>query len=259
MLRLTRLSAFFVIRRGDYRIRFHSAAIPSNLWVEPAQEFREENFVRAYLQPLDVYVDVGANIGILVLSASGLVGEEGRILAIEPHPVTFKFLVENIRLNKRTNITASNVAVVDRPSQVFVTSLYSDNQNRVHTLEAGIAVEGTTLDQLTADFRRIALLKIDVEGGEGNVLKGAERTLARTDTVLFEYGQTMSAAYGYSFCHLYDLLAGAGFRIGRLVGKEIVPMARTHRCLDAADYVAYKDSVNLQRRTGLRIADASTT
>src|SRR5437879_3937805 len=76
-------------------------------------ESTERKFVNAFLRPGDVFVDVGANIGLFTLVAALRVGSTGRVFAFEPTSETFERLVANVRLNKFTNVSPHRVALSD--------------------------------------------------------------------------------------------------------------------------------------------------
>ncbi|MCK4627729.1 MAG: hypothetical protein KAT56_01935, partial [Sedimentisphaerales bacterium] len=83
----TGLSPMFRIRQKDFVLRFYPSSISLVLWVDYHRRRTsyptDENFFRSYLQPSDVVVDVGANIGFFSLMSAALAGETGRVYAIE--------------------------------------------------------------------------------------------------------------------------------------------------------------------------------
>jgi FkbM family methyltransferase len=151
----------------------------SGIWEPPVtMTFRE------ILQPGDVCVDVGANIGYFTLLASRLVGPDGRVYALEPSGEAHAMLLANLNRNAATNVTALDVAAGagDGESELY----YAHPRNRgASTLRAEAAVseeEGsrTALVRVRAlssviseaDVPRLRLVKIDVEGFELEVLRG---------------------------------------------------------------------------------------
>jgi FkbM family methyltransferase len=134
-------------------------------------------------------IDVGANVGVLTVLAASQVGSSGRVLAFEPHPEAYRRLLKAVRANRfEDRVTAYNVAVSDRRGRVQVVSA-------VATVEAQVAESATgetlalPLDEVEglAFHAQIDLLKIDVEGHEGQVLRGAREILSRTARVTLEY------------------------------------------------------------------------
>lgn len=74
-------------------------------------EEAELSFISNFLKEGDVFVDVGANIGLHTLFASKLVGNEGKVISFEPFSLNFKSLKRNVSLNKSENIVLENLAI----------------------------------------------------------------------------------------------------------------------------------------------------
>lgn len=128
-------------------------------------------------------IDVGANVGFYTIRWGALVGRTGRVIAFEPNPDSYAYCRENILLNGLHNsVEVRPVALSDHAG--FAT-LYSDPGaqaqaslfNKTGTISADVPV--STLDEQCSDI--VAnLIKIDVEGLEPNVLKGAQGILKRS-------------------------------------------------------------------------------
>jgi FkbM family methyltransferase len=142
-------------------------------------DFEEMSFVLHYLRPEDLFVDVGANIGIFTVLASGVAG--ARTLAFEPAPFAFDFLLKNVRLNNLTSlVNAQNAALGGQKGKIRITSgLGTENYVLLDKNPSeSVEVELLTLDSLEANFHTV-VAKIDVEGFEQEVLAGAKSFLAR--------------------------------------------------------------------------------
>jgi FkbM family methyltransferase len=144
----------------------------------------------------DVVVDVGAHVGVFTLMASR---RARRVVAIEPHPFNYKLLLKNRALNKLTNVTPANVALSNYCGNA---KLYIAKNSRAHTIEEEtvdrykvkhhfdvdkyVEVKVKTLDSLADELEldEVTFIKVDAEGSELNVLKGAERTLKENDAFL---------------------------------------------------------------------------
>ncbi len=147
--------------------------VTQNIYVGLA-EFREMAFLLHVLRPDDLFVDVGANIGAYTV----LAGSRGcKVIAIEPIEDTFRWLRRNVDVNglgSRVELHRCGVGACQSKLR-FTTS--QDTVNHVCTSgEAGEEIEVTTLDSLLAG-RRPSIMKIDVEGFELQVLKGASEAL----------------------------------------------------------------------------------
>lgn len=75
-----------------------------------------EPFMSAWFQPRkrDVFVDIGSHVGKYAVATAKVVGEEGLVVAVEPHPETFKALQRNVKLNHLQNLVALNLAAWNR-------------------------------------------------------------------------------------------------------------------------------------------------
>jgi FkbM family methyltransferase len=224
------LSRYLMIRRsgdrGRYRIRFFPTAVSSQVWVYPERVSEEEAFVARTLRPGDTYVDIGGNIGLLALRAASVVGAGGKVIVVEAHPRIAGFLRENVRLNNFSHVSVEHVAVGEASGEITFSDRRSDDQNGVVADGSGaIHVPMVTLDELlpTSRASRIALLKLDVEGFELAVLRGAKATLTRVDRVLFECDPDLTSRYGHSSREILDLLRSAGFVPGTIDGEEYPP------------------------------------
>jgi FkbM family methyltransferase len=139
----------------------------------------EMRFLLDYLRPGDTFVDVGANVGVYSLLACAVPGVE--VLAFEPSAATFDKARENVRLNGlEDRVKLVREAVGSAESQALLT-VGLDAMNAL--VEGGSpdseveAVPVTTLDSRVPDG--VALVKIDVEGWETEVLSGASGLLTR--------------------------------------------------------------------------------
>jgi FkbM family methyltransferase len=179
------LSAIFnrlplVIRAPLKRWRYQSQ-IRSGKFVSPEPEFRD---LSNYLKPGEWAIDVGANVGHYTLRMADIVGEAGRVVAFEPIPDTFKLLCANVR---RPNVTLINAAASAGGAMARM-SVPGGNAYRAAIGAGDIQVLCLSIDELHLPGR-IALLKIDAEGHDAEVLKGAERTIARDrPTLIVESG-----------------------------------------------------------------------
>jgi FkbM family methyltransferase len=129
---------------------------------------------------------VGANIGSISCVASFFVGQRGHVYSIEPHPETYKFLEHNISINKQKNISALNIALGAEISTAWIYDKPNIGRGAASLIPPGNANEKsrkqvyvTTIDILieTKQLPVPAVIKIDVEGFELQVLRGAEKLL----------------------------------------------------------------------------------
>jgi hypothetical protein len=95
------LSVLFVIKKEGYKLKFYPSSLSAALWVDSDDRHADERFLKEYLQSGDIVIDVGANIGSLTLAASDIVGESGKVYAVEANPKIFSYLRGNLLLNQK--------------------------------------------------------------------------------------------------------------------------------------------------------------
>jgi FkbM family methyltransferase len=149
------------------------------------------DFIRRRLRRGDVFIDVGANIGYFSLLASTLVGEDGKVIAIEASPSIHRRLQENLERNRVRNATVFHVAASDREGVLQIFNAGRDNCGASTTIaSSGYELEAEVLakplDDLVAagDLERAKVIKIDVEGAEWSVITGMRRLLERAPGAL---------------------------------------------------------------------------
>lgn len=176
-------------------------------------EFEEMAFVLHLLRSEDLFVDVGANAGAYTILACAAVGARG--YAFEPVPSTYERLVENVHLNHlEGRVRCINKGVGAREDTMAFTG---DRDTTNHILASGersasvIDVEMCSLDTVL-DHDSPTLVKIDVEGFEPAVLKGAHETLEK-ETLRGAIIELNDSARHYCTegCDVRDLMAGHGF------------------------------------------------
>ena len=158
---------------------------PHSCWLGINEIGKRRLFDRT-VAPGTVVFDVGANVGSYTMHASRLCGREGHVVAFEPSPEMYGYLVKHVEINGLANVTPLQAALGDvngrarfEPTLDGVTS---------HLSQAGsIEVECHRLDTLVENGVVPApdCIKVDVEGAEGAVLRGALGVLSERRPVLF--------------------------------------------------------------------------
>lgn len=146
------------------------------------------DFVERVVKPSDIAVDVGANIGYHSIILGRAVGDRGAVFAFEPLRITFQQLCGNAILNRLSNIYPFQCAVghVDGVTISMVPIDY--NEPDVNIMNACVGVGGDIVSMRTIDslnFQSLNFLKVDVQGCELVVLKGAKETIQRCKPILF--------------------------------------------------------------------------
>lgn len=171
----------------------------------------EEDIVEQFSPKIgDIVIDVGAAFGFYTILASKRVGQHGRVVAIEPQPDNFEMLNKNIKLNKLANIVTLNYAVSSKKTTLKLYSTYSTVQERAgQSLQSYIEVRADTLDNLLlqADIGEVNWIKVDVEGAELEVLKGAVGIMSRSRDIalLVEVHSPDLVRPILELCELYKL------------------------------------------------------
>ena len=148
------------------------------------------------LRPGDIAIDAGANIGALAIPLAQLVGPKGEVHAFEPQQHVYRTLVTNAVMNELDQLHCYNAAVGEAPGTIEVprmspTAAHSfgsvslDPGRRENTTGAagGVMVPVRTVDEL--GLSRCRLIKADVEGMEASVLRGAAKTIAAHQPLLY--------------------------------------------------------------------------
>lgn len=251
LLMKTGLSTRIIIDLDDFRIKFHPTTSSATLWLYGKTGLlREEAFLQRYLRPGDTVIDVGAHIGFTALVASAAVAPSGRVYALEPHPRIFAFLQENIRINGLTNVDPINIAASDKNGYGFFTDLRAPEANRISSVQTELKVPTVRLDDVAA-FTSVAptLLKVDVEGAELLVLRGATDLLRRTECVYFESNEAFLGRYGTTTREVFDFFNSLGFTMWKMTGAGgLARVQLDHVSLETENLIAARNSEMLTLR-----------
>lgn len=211
------------ITRHIYRIGAHEPVITRHLI----------DTVR--LQSGDIAFDIGANIGWYSVLLDRLSTGNAQIFAFEPDPESYELLKRNLSTNRASRVTPLNVALGDKPGTAELRRYSKRSNNGRHTLLAGN--EGGEVVQVPvqtlAGFweanglgeRPIRFMKIDVEGYEYFVLRGANELLSRCERVLLEFSPDGLRLAGLKREDFIDLLAQARLTAQAFVNDQLVPMS----------------------------------
>lgn len=155
----------------------------------------EEELRKYFSLDKGIFIDIGANIGKYTVKIGNQLKDRGKVIAIEPQPANFKALEKNVKLNNLKNVYLKKVACSD--SNGF-TKFYIDyigdydgrhslikNKRSRKKIKVRIQKLDFILDELK--IKEVDLIKIDVEGAESLVLKGALKTLKNSHPkIIFE-------------------------------------------------------------------------
>jgi FkbM family methyltransferase len=200
----------------------------------------------------DVVLDIGANTGHFTLLFSHIVGSSGEVHAFEPVPPTFAVLKENLaRRCWYRNVTVNNLALSDSAGEV---PMYLPNKDHGQASLAkhhagswsnNAPVETFQCHKLTLDeyarslTRRINFIKIDVEGAELLVLKGAAATLRKDrPTIFFEISDDWSKGFGYTPEDVLSHLRSCGYTEFHAVTNNVFRLEPNAAILPSCNVIA---------------------
>ena len=139
-------------------------------------------YFEEFLKEGMIVVDIGAHTGIYTTLAAQKIGQSGKVVAVEPVKENYEQLIKNIELNNFKNVILKKTALSDHSgSEKLYISPHSNNHSLMfkESENAYLEVPVDTLDNLLKklNLTSVDVIKIDTEGAEVPILKGAERTL----------------------------------------------------------------------------------
>ena len=218
-------TADFILHQVDEatKIKLYKDSVLSK-YIYEGFEKAEIDFLKHLLSKGDYFIDIGANIGLFSLVASPMVGDHGCIISFEPASSTFRRLLENCELNGIHNVSAFQFGLSDQKQELLLNLSSSGHEawnTFVPTGSDKFSSKESVWVQRLDDFileqgiveDRIALIKLDVEGFELNVLKGADHLLSRENAPVWmiEFTEENALAAG-NCCHeIYKIMVSYGY------------------------------------------------
>jgi FkbM family methyltransferase len=197
-----------------------------NVFFFATYEPQVASLLRDLIPSGETAIDVGANIGIHTLVMARSTGV-GLVVACEPNPAVRERLRENLALNQISNVCVRPEAITSEIGKVRLhlpvagsanqasASLAKHQDQRALVDGTAIDVASTTLDHIAKEegLRKVALIKVDVEGFEGGVLAGAHKLLLRDHPALiFEYHPAFWQDAGHNLDGVLQQLGEVGYR-----------------------------------------------
>jgi len=163
---------------ASFRFYHQASATERGALFNPDYNVEELDFLRAHTPAGGVFVDVGANVGTYAMVLARHVGERGKVIAIEPHPITHARLAFNRAASSFTQVTLVAAAAGLSDGELMIET-DGDNLGASHIVSGehsgnAIRVPSLRLRRILggAGVSHIDALKIDVEGYEDRVLTG---------------------------------------------------------------------------------------
>lgn len=189
------------------------------------QNERDMGIVRYLVAPGDSVIDVGANFGFYTVFLSALVGKQGHIHSVEPIPLTHEILSNNVRSLLLTNVRLYDCAISEKDGagtmvipkwpgsggdNFYQASVQSGEFVNGHFQEVRVNLK--SLDSLFKDHQRaVSFVKIDVEGHELQVIRGAKALISRSKpALLVEVSQNPDDKQSSAHV-LFDILINEGY------------------------------------------------
>lgn len=233
--KLVRLYTFYSpIRKGKYRMAIAALGSDKNapdeilalardrrkLFVNPSTPpYRFIYFLGEYepsitqiinliVQPGDVCLDVGANIGWYTTLLQKIVGTGGAVHAFEPVPGVFEKLVRNVRLNEPPQNVAVNNLALGNTDKIVELNIFANMPEGHHSIATfdnteyeSFPCRMITLDSYVAENKiaEVNFVKMDIEGAEMMMLEGADRLFAQKRPPIWEIEMALDTTRGFNY------------------------------------------------------------
>ncbi|WP_179045188.1 FkbM family methyltransferase [Sphingobium lactosutens] len=197
----------------------------------PAYEAMVEDVYSSLLISGDVAIDVGSHNGRHSIPMAEKVGKDGRIYCFEPLPAQFANFQNLVDERNLQQISVFNIALGTEDGKATFTSVpdfpefsgfkerqYHDHHVRVESIE----VEVRSIDSFFSDINKVKFIKIDTEGGELTVLRGASGLISRSRPFIsFELGDSSLINYEYTSNDYFSYFEDMGYKIFSIFGIEL--------------------------------------
>ena len=196
----------------------------------------EMTFVKHNLvKPGDVVIECGGHHGAQTILLSRWVGDDGKVIVVEPIPENVAILKKNIALNELKNVVVVLKAAAARSGHVTMRPDSNGSVAYDGKFNNGLEVESISLDDLAAELNiKPDFIKIDVEGFEYQVLDGAENILATTPALFVEVHTLSLPRYGSAFEDLWKMISPELYEISMQIEDSEAPTRYTGRTAPAA-------------------------
>lgn len=192
-------SPFNLFKGIEKEIFYRNFTVKLNIndWVQQQIYFLGEyekpeiEFISKNLKKGDVFIDIGANIGLFTLNASKMVGETGKVISFEAFYSNFLKLKKHVEINHLDNVQLEHLAISDTEKML---KIYLNNQDQnigmassyLENFDTIENVKATSLDHYAQEksLEKISFIKIDIEGGEYDALLGMKNVLSQYKPIL---------------------------------------------------------------------------
>lgn len=234
------------------RFRPHET-LGSNLWRSGVYELAVSETIWRLVDPGDIAIDVGANIGYMTSLMAARTGITGLVHSFEPHPEVYAELSTNVARWKRVKGIGSlylhNAALSNQTgtTELYASSTFESNRGTASIVSKGedgergkvFIVQTACLDDVVDEPCTVGFMKIDAEGAELTVLNGCHRLLKQRrirDIIFEDHNEYPTQTTQLLLSHGYTL-----FRIGKSIRGVLVQPAAlpaVHGSYDAQNFLA---------------------
>lgn len=229
----------------DLKVRIYPYDfIGGEIYVNGIFEKAEAKFVTKFLKPGMVFFDIGANFGQYTLFGAKCVGPNGKVHSFEPSNRMFAELTFNVGINGFSDICILNNVALSNKEGIARLSKYENgcevygslgNQNRLSDsfILGYEEVKTVTIDSYIQrhNINHVDFVKMDIEGAELLVLKGANELLNRADspTIVLEMADINTDGFGYKAIEIWDYLENLDYSLycfdkkGEILGQAKRP------------------------------------
>ncbi len=223
------------IQYGSHKLRYVSGTRPVRLKYlnSPDTIVRNDatqiNFFLKRVKPGDFVLDIGGHFGQYAVFFGSLVGESGRVISFEPDPQARETLTANLDLNSLANrVEVEALALFDSDGEHIFFSKGADSMSSLARSGLGENALSPDVSEYTVTTMRLddylaqktsgypQWVKLDTEGAEINILKGATAVLRSDATIVCELHPYAWEEFGTSFDELMSLINDAGRRVDYL-------------------------------------------
>lgn len=207
--------------------------IQQNIYFKGSYENLELNWIEENLNPEDVFIDIGANIGIFTLTAAQKIGQ-GKVYSFEPFEQNHNSLIKNIELNPFKNIQVEKFAIAESEKEI---SLFYDDEDKNLGMVSSYnlskknetIIKAIALDDyvLSNKIKKVDIIKMDIEGNELYALQGMKNVLKnQKPKLLVEVDPEILKRTGYTEGEIFSFLELMNYKRfyfdenGKLVDEE---------------------------------------
>lgn len=204
--------------------------------------------VNEFVSPGDNVVDCGANFGYNSVILGKKITNSGVLISIEPQSLIYKQLISNLFLNGILNTKLVNSCIGEESNQLVRLQRVNYNQDNVNIGNTGIGGDGELCNVISLDDLcdvKINFIKIDVQGYELFLLKGAKNIISRDKPDLFiEIEDHQLIRFGIHKKQIIDLLKDHGYKIFNICNEYPFDYICTINNLHKIELL--KDKLNLK-------------